>query len=97
MWLISKVKFQFFSTLQDLTLTDSIEIDTNGTVKDALEKIFDIYGEDFKNRILDKNSGNVKKFIIITVNRKDIRHLNGINTELNEDDEISILPAVAGG
>ena len=92
-----KIKFLFFSTLHDLTNTDSIEVEINGTVKDALEKAFEIFGDKFKNRIVDRNTGNIKKYIIVAVNRKDIQHLDGINTKLNESDEISILPAVAGG
>jgi len=95
--LLPKVKFLFFSTLQDLTKTNRIEIDTDGNVNAALDKIFEIYGDVFKNRIIDQNSGNIKQYIIVAVNRKDIRHLNGLETELNDNDEISILPAAAGG
>ena len=95
--LLPKVKFLFFSTLQDLTKTNRIEIDTDGNVNAALDKIFEIYGDIFKNRIIDQNSGNIKQYIIVAVNRKDIRHLNGLETELNDNDEISILPAAAGG
>ncbi|MHA1380293.1 MAG: MoaD/ThiS family protein [Candidatus Helarchaeota archaeon] len=92
-----KIKFAFFSTLYDLTNTDSIELEISGTIENALERIFDIFGDTFKARILDKNTGKIKKYIIVAINRKDIRHLNGVKTELNEADEISILPAVAGG
>ncbi len=92
-----KIKFVFFSSLHDLTNTESIELEINGTVEKALEKIYDIYGDVFKNRILDKNTGKIKKYVIVAINRKDIRHLNGYDTKLNEADEISILPAVAGG
>lgn len=95
--LLPKVKFLFFSILQDLTKTNRIEIDTDGNVNAALDKIFEIYGDVFKNRIIDQNSGNIKQYIIVAVNRKDIRHLNGLETELNDNDEISILPAAAGG
>jgi molybdopterin synthase sulfur carrier subunit len=95
--LLPKVKFLFFSILQDLTKTNRIEIDTDGNVNAALDKIFEIYGDIFKNRIIDQNSGNIKQYIIVAVNRKDIRHLNGLETELNDNDEISILPAAAGG
>lgn len=92
-----KVKFLFFSSLQDLTGTNTIEIEANGTINTALEKVFEIYGDSFKSRIIDPNSGKIKRYIIVAVNRKDIRHLKGLDTELNERDEISILPAAAGG
>ncbi|NVM02021.1 MAG: hypothetical protein HWN67_06775, partial [Candidatus Helarchaeota archaeon] len=54
-----KIKFLFFSSLHDLTNTESIELEINGTVEKALEKIYDIYGDAFKNRILDKNTGKI--------------------------------------
>lgn len=94
---MSKVKFLFFSSLQDITQSNTVEIDIDGTVQDALGKIFNMYGETLKNRIFDKNSGKIKRYIIVAVNRKDIRHLDGLNTNLTEGDEISLLPAAAGG
>ncbi len=94
---LSKIKFLFFSSLQDLTQTNTIEIDINGTVQDALDKVFKIYGDALKKQIFDQNTGKVKRYIIVAVNRKDIRYLNGLKTNLIEGDEISLLPAAAGG
>ncbi|MBY9020274.1 MAG: MoaD/ThiS family protein, partial [Candidatus Lokiarchaeota archaeon] len=37
------------------------------------------------------------KYVIITVNSKDIRTLDELNTEIQLDDEISFIPAIAGG
>lgn len=92
-----KIKFLFFSSLQDITQTNSIEIESEGTIKQALAHIFEIYGSKFKNRIIDQNSESIKRYIIVAVNRRDIRHIDGLNTELYEGDEVSILPAAAGG
>ena len=50
----------------------------------------------FQARLLDKK-GNVKRFINIFVNDKDIRTLQGQETPLQAEDEISIIPAMAGG
>lgn len=41
--------------------------------------------------------GNIQRFINIFVNDEDIRFLNGMATELSEGDEVSIIPAIAGG
>jgi len=94
---LSKVKFLFFSSLQDVTHTNRTEININGTVQDALNKIFELYGDTLKNRLFNQNTGKIKRYIIVAVNRRDIRHLEGLNTSLIEGDEISILPAAAGG
>lgn len=47
-------------------------------------------------RLCDEN-GEVRRFVLIYVNEDDIRHLEGKATPIKEGDEISIVPAIAGG
>ncbi len=47
-------------------------------------------------RIYDE-SGAVRKFVNLFVGEEDIRHLDNLTTSVNESDEISIIPAIAGG
>lgn len=42
-------------------------------------------------------SGEPRRFLNFYVNSEDIRFLDGSNTALNDGDEVSIVPAVAGG
>ena len=49
-----------------------------------------------KDRLCDE-SGDVRRFINLYVNNEDIRFLNGKDTELKEEDIVSIIPAIAGG
>jgi molybdopterin synthase sulfur carrier subunit len=49
-----------------------------------------------KERICDEQ-GEVRRFINIYVNEEDIRFLTGKETPLEEGDEMSIIPAIAGG
>ncbi|MEI8341498.1 MAG: ubiquitin-like small modifier protein 1 [Verrucomicrobiota bacterium] len=49
-----------------------------------------------KERICDEN-GNVRRFVNVFVNDEDIRFLDEKATAVNEGDEISIVPAIAGG
>jgi molybdopterin synthase sulfur carrier subunit len=48
------------------------------------------------NRILD-DEGEVRRFVNLFVNGEDIRFLQGIGTALKAGDELSIVPAMAGG
>ncbi len=48
-----------------------------------------------KDRICEEN-GEIRPFVNIFVNGEDIRYLDGLNSKLSEDDEVSIVPAVAG-
>lgn len=43
------------------------------------------------------DTGNLRRFINVYLNDEDIRFLNGQNTIVKEMDEISIVPAIAGG
>ena len=49
-----------------------------------------------KERLLDE-SGAVRRFVNVYVNEEDIRFLQNQETALKEGDEISIIPAIAGG
>lgn len=48
------------------------------------------------DRLFDTNS-NVRRFINIFLNDEDIKFLKELDTEVKETDEISIVPAIAGG
>ena len=49
-----------------------------------------------KSRICDEN-GQIKRYVNIFVNQDEIRTLQGVDTLVNENDELSIVPAMAGG
>ncbi|MBI4610010.1 MAG: MoaD/ThiS family protein [Candidatus Rokubacteria bacterium] len=46
---------------------------------------------------LVEDRGELRRFINIYVNQEDIRFLQGTGTALKEGDEVSIVPAIAGG
>jgi molybdopterin synthase sulfur carrier subunit len=49
-----------------------------------------------RERICDE-SGAVRRFVNIFVSSEDIRFLQNLDTPLKESDEVSIVPAIAGG
>ncbi len=81
--------------LQKLTQNQT-EVQANGAnikaLIDDLEKNF----PGIKERICDE-SGKVRRFINIYVNEEDIRFLQRDETSLKDGDEVSIIPAIAGG
>ncbi len=72
--------------------TASVEGDTVGAVVEALEAAHPGIGE----RILD-DAGAVRRFVNIFANDEDIRFLQNLDTPLKDSDELSIVPAIAGG
>ena len=49
-----------------------------------------------KERLLDE-AGELRHFVNIYVNGEDVQFLDGLETAISESDEVSIVPAVAGG
>ncbi|MGW8884317.1 MoaD/ThiS family protein [Streptomyces sp. NPDC055749] len=48
-----------------------------------------------RERIVD--GGELRRFVNVYLNDEDVRFLDGIDTKLSDGDNITILPAVAGG
>jgi molybdopterin synthase sulfur carrier subunit len=78
------------------TVTDGEgEIEVEGsTVGEALDAVFDQH-DDLRDRITE--DGGLRRFVNVYVSGEDIRFRDGLETELSDGDEVTILPAVAGG
>ena len=63
----------------------------SGEVIDTMEK----QHPGIKDRLLDDKG--VRRFVNIYVGDEDIRFLDGLATEVKAGDQISIIPAIAGG
>ena len=63
-----------------------------GELLDNLDKAF----PGLKDRVCDE-AGNVRRFVNIFINGEDIRFLEEKATPVKDTDEISIVPAIAGG
>lgn len=71
------------------------EIEVSGsTVGEVLDAVFEAHG-DLRERITQ--DGDLRRFVNVYVSGEDIRFRDGLETELSDGDEVTILPAVAGG
>lgn len=70
----------------------SVEGATVGAVVDNMESSH----PGIKERLCDE-AGRVRRFVNIFVNGNDIRSLDDLDTPVGEGDEVSIVPAIAGG
>lgn len=73
---------------------DTVEIAAS-TVGEAIAEMQSRY-PGIKERLLDE-SGSVRRFVNVYVNEEDIRFLKNQETPLKDGDEMSIIPAIAGG
>lgn len=85
---------RFSSALEKVTDERTTEVSADSVGK-AIDELGEKYGDEFEERLLD--DGELQRFVNLYVNGEDVRHGEGLDTELNEDDEVSILPAVSGG
>lgn len=70
-------------------------IDASGsTVGEALDSVFEQH-EGLRERITE--NGELRRFVNVYVAGEDIRFSDGLATALSDGDEVTILPAVAGG
>tara|TARA_B100001179_G_scaffold226544_1_gene207738 strand:+ start:29 stop:412 length:384 start_codon:yes stop_codon:yes gene_type:complete len=71
------------------------EIQINGkTIIEVIDNLDSLY-IGIKDKILD--NGKLKHFVNVYVNGEDIRYIDSLETSIDNNDEISIVPAVAGG
>ncbi len=89
------VKVRIPAPLQSLT-GGATEVEVQGrTVREVIDAL-ELNYAGIKARLCDEN-GELRRFVNVFVNDQDIRFLQGLDTELGENDEVSIIPAIAGG
>jgi sulfur-carrier protein len=81
--------------LQKLTNQQASVQVSGRTIGDLIESL-EMVAPGIKARLLDEQ-GNLRRFVNFYVNNEDIRFLEGINTPIEDGDEVSIIPAIAGG
>jgi sulfur-carrier protein len=72
------------------------EVNANGATVAALVNNLEKNYPGIKERICDEE-GRVRRFVNIFVNGDDIRFLSNLDTAVKDGDEVSIVPAIAGG
>ncbi|MFX1494880.1 MAG: MoaD/ThiS family protein [Promethearchaeota archaeon] len=92
------VKIAFLSLLADITgkKVFILSIDENSSIKDIINKLNLKFGKEFEKIIMNSPDA-LSKYIILGLNGKDIRSFNGLDTIIHQGDEVSFLPAIAGG
>ena len=92
------IKIMFLSILTDITDVAelNLKVEDNSTIRNILNQLASKFGAKFKENIF-KTSNDLSKYVLITVNGKHIRLLEGLETKVQAGDEISFIPAIAGG
>ncbi|MBE9040081.1 MoaD/ThiS family protein [Oscillatoriales cyanobacterium LEGE 11467] len=89
------VKVLIPTPLQNLT-NNQATVECDATSVEELIDALETSCPGIKARVCD-DSGKPRRFLNFYVNSEDIRFLDGTQTPLADGDEVSIVPAVAGG
>ena len=89
------VKVLVPTTLQSFTNNQATLESTGSTIAELLDSLEQSF-PGIKSRLCDE-PGKLRRFVNFYIDSEDIRHLDGIDTALKDGDEVSIVPAVAGG
>jgi molybdopterin synthase sulfur carrier subunit len=88
-------KVRIPTPLRKLTNNEEIVEVKATTIGDAIVELQTKY-PGIRERLVD-DKGEVRRFVNVYVNEEDIRFLQNQETPLKDGDEISIIPAIAGG
>lgn len=89
------VKVRIPTPLQKLTNYQAVVQVEAGNVNELVKSLESQY-PGIKDRICDEK-GKIRRFVNVYVNEEDIRFLKQEETLIKDGDEISIVPAIAGG
>jgi len=89
------VKIRIPTPLRTLTNDQDVVSGDGGTLGAAIEGLEASY-PGIKDRICD-DTGEIRRFVNVYINGEDVRFLEGLDSQLKPGDEVSIVPAVAGG
>ena len=93
------IKVQTILYLKKIVGAREIEISVpSGCIlQGLLEIMVDTWGDELATRLFEPNSTNLLPYRRLMVNGQDIGFLDGLNTLLQDGDEILIMPPVSGG
>ncbi len=66
------------------------------SVRELLNRLSERFGDAFRQRVFNAD-GNLKSFVVLYLNGKNIEFAGGLDAKLEDGDEVLILPAIGGG
>ena len=75
----------------------TVDLKPGMTIRGLFEELSRSSGPGFEGKIYDVHNGRMNEHIVVFINSREIRSLEGLDTRLKEGDVITILPPMAGG
>jgi len=74
-----------------------VKLEEPATVRKAIQKLTEAFSSEFKRALVDPELEDPRPNALILVNGKEISVLQGLETEVNDGDEIVLVPVSHGG
>jgi len=94
-----KVKVQYLGFIKNLIKRseDEFELEEGASLSELLNQIAGIYGKAFKKEVYEPGLRDVKMGFVVTVNGVLMGQLQGVDTPLNNGDNIILMSLMSGG
>jgi len=89
----------FYANFRELVGRKEVEVHGVRTVRELIEYLAEHYNPQLRKELLESPRVGPEKPIdgMVLVNGHNVLHLNGLDTELKDDDEVHIFPPAGGG
>jgi molybdopterin converting factor small subunit len=94
-----KVKIQYLGFIKNLIKRseDAFELEEGASLSDVMNKIAGLYGKPFRKEVYEPGLKDVKMGFVITVNGILVGQLQGMDTRLNDGDNVILMSLMSGG
>jgi len=93
------VKIRFLGVLRGLSGKGWVPVESEGptTIRKVIQKLTETLSPEFKRVLIDHELEDPRTNALILVNGREISVLQGLETEVNDGDEIVLIPVSHGG
>ncbi len=97
--MVINVEVTFLGVLRKFSGSERVlvKMEKPATVGKAIEKLTEAFSPEFKRSLIDPELQDPRTNALILVNGKEISILRGLETEVEDDDEIVLVPVSHGG
>lgn len=94
-----KVKIQYLGFIKNLIKRseDALELEEGASLSDVMNKIAGLYGKPFMKEVYEPGLKDVKMGFVVTVNGILVGQLQGMDTRLNDGDNVILMSLMSGG
>lgn len=94
-----KARVKYFGSVRSITkrVDEEVEISSDSTVYELLQKLSAIYGQAFDCEVFQKDDNNLRDDLVVDVNGTFTGNDRTMETKLNNGDIISLFPIFPGG